>query len=134
MVVGSSDVMKIPATFKDSVLSIDKKGLYLVEGLNLNNCPFSDSVSIKGADIQQQFRTPNVFTPNGDSYNDYFPAEKAAYRYHLTVFDRWGLQVHEAHDVPWSAAGFPTGVYYYFIEMEACGFENTLHGVVQVIR
>ena len=133
-VLWSSDVMKIPDDFKDSILPINKKGKYQVKGLNASNCPFSDSVSIEGADIQQQFRTPNVFTPNGDSYNDYFPAEKAAYRYHLTVFDRWGLQVHEAHDVPWSAAGFPTGVYYYFIEMEACGFENTLHGVVQVIR
>ncbi len=130
----SSNALKIPNSFKDSILPINKKGTYVVKGLNLNNCPFSDSVSIKGADIQQQFKTPNVFTPNGDAYNDYFPAEKAAYRYHLTVFDRWGLQVHKAHDVPWSAAGFPTGVYYYFIEMEACGFENTLHGVVQVIR
>lgn len=129
-----SDAMKIPDGFKDSILPINKKGKYQVKGLNANNCPFSDSVSIEGADIQQQFRTPNVFTPNGDSFNDYFPAEKAAYRYHVTVFDRWGLQVHEAHDIPWSAAGFPTGVYYYFIEMEACGFENTLHGVVHVVR
>ena len=129
-----SDVMKIPDDYKDSFLRINKKGRYNVTGINANNCPFADTVLIEGVDISQQFRTPNVFTPNGDRINDYFPAEKASYTYNLQIFDRWGVSVHKARNIPWSAAGFSSGIYYYFIEMEACGFENQLHGVIHVVK
>lgn len=129
-----SDVLKIPEDYTDSFLPISKKGNYRVSGINANNCPYLDSVFIEGIDIRQQFRTPNVFTPNGDKINDYFPAEKASYKYHVQVFNRWGILVHDERNIPWSAAGFPSGVYYYFIEMEACGFDNRLHGVIHVVK
>lgn len=129
-----SDVLKIPDDYKDSFLRINKKGSYKVSGINANNCPYEDSVLIEGIDVTQQFRTPNVFTPNGDKVNDCFPAEKASYTYKLQVFDRWGVLVHDEKNIPWSAAGFSSGIYYYFIEMEACGFDNQLHGVIHVIK
>lgn len=129
-----SDVVKIPEDYTDSFLLINTKGNYRVSGINANNCPYADSVIIEGIDISQQFRTPNVFTPNGDKINDYFPAEKASYKYNLQVFNRWGILVHDAKNIPWSAAGFTSGIYYYFIEMEACGFDNRLHGVIHVIK
>ncbi len=124
----------IPINYQDSFLVIRNKGHFTIEGLTKNNCPYSDSLTIVGFDASKLLRTGNVFTPNGDQINDAFPAESPGYSYKLQVFNRWGIEVYKGENSPWYANGFPNGVYYYFIEMEACGSDNQLHGVVQVIK
>jgi hypothetical protein len=120
--------------FHDSILNIHKSGNFRISGLNINNCPYADSINMEGADYRYIFRTPNVFTPNNDNINEYFPEKSPSYNYELSIFNRWGIRVHEGKNVPWEAGGFPAGTYYYFIKLEGCGIENELHGVLHVIR
>ena len=43
---------------------------------------------------------PNVFTPNGDHYNETFqPQYSNIFDFHLTVFNRWGAVVFETEDI-----------------------------------
>lgn len=48
------------------------------------------------------FYVPNVFTPDGDSFNESFqPVMTAGYDlgdYHLMIFNRWGETVYESRD------------------------------------
>ncbi|MFZ8836451.1 MAG: gliding motility-associated C-terminal domain-containing protein, partial [Flavobacteriales bacterium] len=73
------------------------------------------------------FFVPNVFTPNGDDYNEAFiipTAVSACLNYELKVFNRWGQQVY--HMTPQKASfrgedengtELPEGVYYYTMEI-----------------
>ncbi len=124
----------VPANFKDTVLSIDKKGLFFINGYNINGCPYKDSLSIEAVDTKKYFKIGNVFSPNGDSINEAFPAVNAAYLYHLIIFDRWGVKVFEGENEPWYAEQFADGMYFYFIKMEACGLDEQTHGVVHVMH
>lgn len=124
----------VPNNHHDSLLYINKKANIYISGLNKNNCPYTDSVFVDGKDLKGLFKTPNVFSPNDDQYNQCFPECVAGYKYRLQVFDRWGILVHNGENIPWQAEDFSDGTYYYFIELEACGYSNKLHGVVRVVR
>ncbi len=81
---------------------------------------------------------PNVFTPNGDSYNDYFKFSdtlkiKSIKHFNIYILSRWGNLVYEYHGDPKTWEGWngqfngnkgdvPEGVYYYVIE--AIGWDN----------
>ncbi len=74
-----------------------------------------------------QYELPNVFTPNGDRSNDFFvPFPYRGVRsIALTVFNRWGMTVHENTDpaIGWDGTylstgeRLPDGVYYYVCEV-----------------
>ena len=86
---------------------------------------------------------PNVFTPNGDNFNDEF---RVVYRsiknYKITIINGWGKVVYKSTDpakgwdgnVGGSAA--PPGVYYYHIEAEGYirGEVHKKSGPVHLIR
>jgi hypothetical protein len=78
---------------------------------------------------------PNVFTPNGDGFNDYYAMEKidaaSGERINLIppdnctgsfvmiqVFNRWGKEVFASTDrnFKWFAKNEPAGVYYYLLK------------------
>ncbi|MFH1118436.1 MAG: gliding motility-associated C-terminal domain-containing protein [Bacteroidota bacterium] len=55
--------------------------------VSIDNCP--------------RYRLPNVFTPNGDSWNDLFtpyPGYTSVERIDLQIFNRWGVLVFETSD------------------------------------
>ncbi len=120
--------------YHDSTLHINDGGNFVVYGLNKNNCPYADSVDVDKLNIKGWFRTGNVFTPNSDGINDAFPEINPPYNYHLIIYNRWGIEIFNEENKPWLAFEFPTGSYYFFIEMEACGSKEKSHGVVRVIR
>ncbi|MBN4073108.1 gliding motility-associated C-terminal domain-containing protein, partial [Crocinitomix catalasitica] len=73
------------------------------------------------------FYVPNVFTPDGDSYNEVFKPIMTAgydvYDYHLTIFNRWGEVVFESFDAAFGWDGtygneglVQDGVYVWAIE------------------
>lgn len=81
-----------------------------------------------------QLKVPNIFTPNGDSFNDVFrPDGKGVADYRLKIFDRWGNLVFEStqYNNGWNgkinnepaAAGT-----YYFLLMAKDALENSLVG------
>ena len=56
-----------------------------------------DSLSFESIHVDpSSLEIPNVFTPNGDSYNDYFRVAAKSLRYlHIKVYNRQGVKVYE---------------------------------------
>jgi gliding motility-associated-like protein len=86
---------------------------------------------------------PNVFTPNGDSFNDYFTMERQlgdqivnllppdnclGQFQNVRIYDRWGKSVFETTDryFKWDGAGELAGVYYYFVSYTNREYKGTL--------
>lgn len=68
---------------------------------------------------------PNVFTPNGDGFNDYFEIDGVE-NYpgsRLVVFNRWGKKVFESDNYNsgnlWDGKNNPDGVYYYLFYLRS---------------
>lgn len=125
---------QLPVGYSDSFALVNENGRFKISGFNTNGCPYADSVFLDGQLQQSIFKFANVFTPNNDGWNDVYPELKPPYNYHLTIFDRWGLKIHETDNIPWNSGKFPNGTYYYFIEANGCGQSIKTHGVVQVIK
>ncbi|MGI4865625.1 MAG: gliding motility-associated C-terminal domain-containing protein [Janthinobacterium lividum] len=99
------------------------------------------------------FILPNIFTPNGDTYNETFRPKTASpiVRTHIQIFNRWGRKVYESDKDPyinWDGGGAigetgsingkaSEGVYYYLAEVEFADFANTkrtFKGWVEITR
>ncbi len=85
---------------------------------------------------------PNVFTPNGDGYNDVFKISPGVLTaLHCTIYDRWGVIVNEWHGINGGWDGRTTsgmeaaqGVYY-FIAKGNCGdAEVVVNKLVHLLR
>lgn len=118
----------------DSTIWVNEAGRYGIRGIKKNGCPYSDSISLDGKNKLNIFKFANVFTPNGDNINDFYPDFNPSYNYHLTIFDRWGIKIFDSQNIPWNAGQFPDGTYYYFIEADGCGEAVKSHGSVMIIR
>ncbi|MCX6269652.1 MAG: gliding motility-associated C-terminal domain-containing protein [Bacteroidetes bacterium] len=60
-------------------------------------CLVTDSITFKPCSV---IRFPNVFTPNGDHFNDVFlPESKEITGYRLEIYDRWGVKLFTSEDV-----------------------------------
>lgn len=66
---------------------------------------------------QTEGMIPNVFTPNGDGYNDQleFVGIDMTQEYRIEIFNRWGNRVYEGTDAlaHWDGGGHDAGVYFY---------------------
>ncbi|MEJ7645471.1 MAG: gliding motility-associated C-terminal domain-containing protein [Chryseolinea sp.] len=90
--------------------------------------------------LQFEFRhhidVPNVFTPNGDDYNQYFfiPKIELYKESELIVLDRWGDRVYQARPYTngWDGANVNTGVYFYTLNLHRN--REQLKGTVTVLR
>lgn len=90
--------------------------------------------------LQFHFEHPlypyNVFTPNGDEFNQHFTIRNIhLYRSaHVIVMNRWGERVFEdfAYQNNWDGGDSPAGVYYYVIYPGNGSPE--LRGVVSLVR
>jgi gliding motility-associated-like protein len=123
-------------------------GCYKLRGIDSagNVGPFTDVICMD-SDSCDSYRIPNVFTPNGDGYNDklipypYANVEKIA----LKMMNRWGNEVFstEDPDILWDGHQQKTGilvspgVYYYvcdvwFISLKGTR-KTTLSGIVHVM-
>jgi gliding motility-associated-like protein len=67
---------------------------------------------------------PNVFSPNGDGFNDVFLVQYSGnQRFKLSVFDRWGVQLHSTNNkmAGWDGKNQDSevveGVYYYEVKV-----------------
>ncbi|HEX8349381.1 MAG TPA: gliding motility-associated C-terminal domain-containing protein [Hymenobacter sp.] len=70
------------------------------------------------------FLPANIFTPNGDTKNDFFelptlpPDFCGSFLTSIKIFSRWGNEVYRLNNrnLHWDGGGLPAGVYYYLIE------------------
>jgi hypothetical protein len=91
------------------------------------------NINIKDVATQNfEIEPPNVFTPNGDAFNEYFAMERlqgdelvnllppdnclGQFR-NVVIYNRWGRPVFESSDrnFKWYGSNESAGVYYYYI-------------------
>ncbi len=91
---------------------------------------------------------PNVFTPNGDGFNDLLHPFPYSYirDINIQIFDRWGMIMYKTSnpDINWDGKNdftnkdCPDGVYYYICKVNAIHYDGIrtfiLKGFVELIR
>jgi gliding motility-associated-like protein len=83
---------------------------------------------------------PNVFSPNGDSFNNFFVvASLLDYDGStLRVFNRWGALIYESDDYKnnWSPSEdeAPDGVYYYILTVNTNSGKDIFEGHLTILR
>jgi gliding motility-associated-like protein len=108
------------------------------EGVNLAGCYAVSAVDSFGnesalsayycVDKCPLYQLPNVFTPNGDSNNDFFLSNNLNHiveKVDMKIFNRYGLLVYETNDpdINWNGKfrntnnKVPSGVYYYICDV-----------------
>lgn len=71
---------------------------YIVTGVDANGCIGTDTVVVT-IDGEMQIFVPNIFSPNGDGWNDFMVIKgPRLFDFKLLVFDRWGKLMYEADD------------------------------------
>jgi gliding motility-associated-like protein len=112
-----------------------------------DGCTTSDSVLIEFEDCEDfELHMPNVFTPNGDSLNDYFRpiVFKKVNEAVLSVYNRWGEKIFETYNVErgwngqYEGKPVPDGVYFWLLEYiepkEVNPQKVFINGTVTLIR
>lgn len=121
----------------NQTLTVTEPGLYWVEVTT--TCTSRDFISIALAECPVLLEIPNVFSPNGDGFNDLFtPAiiESIA-TMQTTIYNRWGRKIYETDDVliNWDGNHASDGVYFWIIRyIDIRGIENNRNGYLQIIR
>ena len=112
--------------------------------IKLRTCYNSDTIFLY--DCPPNIRFPNVFTPNGDGFNDYFfPVHQNIINYKLVVYNRWGnivfstVDVYQKWDGTTNGHPCPEGTYFYTVEYEGFGQKASrgkkLHrGIVTILK
>ena len=81
---------------------------------------------------------PNVFTPNGDGYNDFFVIQgiENCVKRELAVYDRGGRVVYRtrSYENTWNGDNCPDGTYTYQFLYSQNGIEQEMRGTVTIIR
>jgi gliding motility-associated-like protein len=101
-----------------------------------------DSVTVYVENCNIDLEIPNVFTPNGDGYNDYFMIRNPnQVSYTLEVFNRWGNLVFQGNQNYFWNGTFngepaPAGVYFYVLKATTTDgtFNKEFHGSVTILR
>ncbi|MFT5919021.1 MAG: gliding motility-associated-like protein, partial [Granulosicoccus sp.] len=134
MVVVSTTSDIDPLSF-EHILENSIAGCYSVMAVDsFQNTSMSDTICV---DNCVEYVLPNVFTPNGDAFNNFF--EPFPYRFidhiDMTIYNRWGLVMYKTQDpdVLWDGTSkqtgqkAPDGVYFYTCTI----FEIRLEGIVE---
>jgi gliding motility-associated-like protein len=128
--------------FHKYVNLIQRDYCYKVTGIEKNNENIISESNIACIETKPRLFAPNVFTINGDGLNDKFELGGVFLdEYHLVIYNRWGLQVFESHDIHHSWDGTfegkpcPADVYVYIAEGVGRKKQHiTLNGNVTLLR
>ncbi len=113
-------------------------GCYYVQSVDsVNNLSLPSNKVCIELDSCRLYSLPNVFTPNGDGYNDQFipfPYDFVE-RVDMKIFNRWGMLVFQTEDpdINWDGVDITSkqpssdGVYFYVCEV----YEHRLQGLTQ---
>lgn len=86
---------------------------------NSEGCADQDSVLIVVKSAELEVLVPNVFTPNGDGYNDVFKVKSENVKtFSGVIFNRWGNKIFEWSDAAqgWDGGSSPDSTYFYIIK------------------
>ncbi|MEM7160825.1 MAG: gliding motility-associated C-terminal domain-containing protein [Bacteroidota bacterium] len=121
---------------------VTEEGLYSVE-VTQNGCLKSDSVYVEEDACEIILAMPNVFSPNGDGYNDVFrPFDINAFTEgSMYIYNRWGGQVYTTlslalgWDGSCEAHGCSSGTYFWVIDyLDINGNRLSLSGDLLLLR
>ncbi len=147
---GAQEVLAVPAGFTQvrwsngatsSSLVVVSAGAISVSALDQNGCPVSAELSVEVVDCD--LLIPNVYTPNGDGWNEGWLAEGGFIAAQAMIYGRWGNLVYQGDLLrkPWNGKHedtlepCPDGVYYYVIAFERSdGRQFERAGYVQLLR
>ncbi len=112
----------------DSIWTNVIEDVYTVT-VTVDSCFSTDRIDIQFTEvacpnIDCRVRYDNVFTPNGDGWNDLFRlrSDCEIQRYDLRIYSRWGQLVSQSSQINYGWDGFiegepaPAGVYYFILE------------------
>lgn len=132
---------------EDMILS-NKSGKFVIQlsFTDINGCDtaITHDLIIKLTELN----IPNIFTPNGDGFNDNFQIwlkgeskEKDFREAYLSneflVFDRWGKKVFERSDYKsgdWDGANLSDGTYFYILKCTGQFRDDVFRGSVTILR
>lgn len=126
-------------TFPSHVIT--EPGIYSATAY-LSGCSLTKEIQVR---LCTEIHFPNVFTPNGDQFNDFFlPESKGVEQYNLQIYNRYGVKLFETSDpnVGWDGTFkgniCSDGTYYYIATFQSwSSFGNNnerLMGVAMLIR
>lgn len=97
-----------------------------------------DSVSIKVDISQAKVVIPNVFTPNGDGFNELFEIKELEYYMsnEIAIFNRYGKKVYSKNDYQsdWDGDNLKDGVYFYVLKANGYFGTDTFKGSISIMR
>src|SRR5690606_8221484 len=119
------------------VFAVDKEGVYWVEVTNQCGTA-SDTIQFHNGllDSRSVF-IPNYFSPNSDSFNEYFQIDENLRGSKLVLYNRWGksIRVFESYQNDWDGDDLPSGMYFYWImSSDQCNNVNNFKGSLSIIR
>lgn len=86
--------------------------------------------------IECDIVSPDVFTPNGDGFNDFLVfANLLAYSNNsLVIYNRWGTKIYESADYKnnWDGENHTPGVYFYILEIPEKN--QKLNGTITILK
>jgi gliding motility-associated-like protein len=134
------EFVEITLCKNESIPGYVTPGDYIDTLNSIQGCDSIVNIHVKGLSLY----FPNVFSPNGDGYNDIWtvvPDEIDFQIHYFGVFDRFGDLVHEAENWPISWDGsnkqgkyFQPGVFA-FVFLYECGGQNlTEYGTITLVK
>lgn len=122
-------------------LNVSEEGKYWVQ-VSIGKCINSDTINIKIDDCISAIEIPNVFTPNGDGFNDNFEIviNDSIDRTTFLIYNRWGQKLYEnvSLNPSWNGkyngnkcAG---GTYFWMLQYWSNGEKKQANGTVMLIR
>ena len=124
-----------------SILSDTNNNLVSLYVSDVNGCndTIIKDVVVEFLDATQSI-VPNIFTPNGDNWNDelVFKGVDDTKEFSIKIFNRWGRLMYESTDAlkSWDGKDAADGTYFYELKyMDICSSEEKLKtGTVTLLR
>ncbi len=102
----------------DSTLNVDQEGTYWVTVTDVS-CSVTDTFNVFIDEIEcaAVLELPNIFTPNGDGFNDFLNPllTEGIISLETTIYSRWGNKVFETNNllIQWDGQDVADGVYFW---------------------
>lgn len=122
----------------------EKSITYYVLAKNNIGCTAFDSIELLVNKVTKETKPINVFTPNGDGFNDCFLVQGIAEfeSVEFTIYNRWGNTVYKSSNknACWDGTSSKgenmlEGTYYYLLSgKNICGENIELHGSISLLR